>query len=62
MEALAGLRRQGHATVLVVPITAVAEGLDTTYTLDIALRKLAWRIGFRRVEVAPTLNEHSLYN
>lgn len=61
LEALAGLRRQGHAAVVVAPVTAVAESLDTTYTLDIALRRLAWRTGFRRVEVAPTLNDHSLY-
>ena len=61
LEALASLRRQGHAAVLVAPITAVAEGLDTTYTLDIALRQLAWRTGFKHVEVAPTLNDHSLY-
>lgn len=60
-EALAGLRRQGHTTMLIAPITAVTEGLDTIYTLDIVLRQRAWRTGFSRVEVAPTLNDHSLY-
>jgi protoporphyrin/coproporphyrin ferrochelatase len=48
---------QSADRVLVIPISFVTEHVETLYEIDIEARELAGRLGIRRFEVMPALND-----
>ena len=48
---------QGAERVLVIPISFVTDHVETLYEVDIEARELAGRLGIRRFEVMPALND-----
>lgn len=55
------LGRKGAHSVLVVPVSFVTDRLETTYDLDIDVRRTAETAGIRRFEVTSALNTHPLF-
>ena len=54
---LRGLAAQGAERVLVIPISFVTDHVETLYEIDIEARELAEKLGIRRFEVMPALND-----
>lgn len=59
-EALATLKKQGHSSVLVIPISYLFDHFDTSYMLEVKRRQVAETEGIRHYEVMNGLNSHPL--
>jgi ferrochelatase len=59
-DVLEELADDGHAAVLLVPVTAVSDRVETVYGLDIEGREAAQRLGIEHFEVTSGLNAHPL--
>jgi len=60
-ETLERLAREGKRAVLIIPISYVAENLETVYHLDVKLREQAETLGILHYEVTAGLNCHPLF-
>lgn len=60
-SALGELAENGSTAVLVVPVSVVADRLETNHTLDIRVREDAEIAGIHHFEVTSALNTHPLF-
>lgn len=60
-DLLGELADEGHTATLVVPITFVSEHFETTYELDVQVRREAVEAGIEHYEVTRGLNGHPLF-
>ncbi len=60
-DKLQELAKEGHTSVLVIPVAFVTEHIETSYELDIEVREEAEHAGIRQYEVMPALNCHPLF-
>jgi ferrochelatase len=60
-DTLATLADDGHAAVLMVPVSFVSDHVETVFGLDIAGREEATRLGIEHYEVTHGLNCHPLF-
>ena len=60
-QTLDALADDGHAHVLVVPVSFVSDRVETAYDLDVVVRAHAAAQGVTHFEVATGLNEHPLF-
>lgn len=56
-ETIRRLARQGHKSILVVPVSFVSDHLETLYELDIEYRHYAQSLGVRHFVRSPSLND-----
>lgn len=60
-DKLEELAKQGHKTVLIIPVAFVTDHIETLYELDMLFREQAEHFGIEHYEVTGGLNSHPLF-